>query len=105
MTWNLAILLLFVLVLLVCTAWVFRHGSRSSHLDCIPLMRLVFFALGVILVDALVEWAAADREHVPALTTLAVGGFYFVTACGVWLAGFFFGRWRAAKYRDIITRR
>jgi cyanate permease len=104
-TWDLAILLLLLLALLACAAWVFRHGTRSSHLNSIPLIRLVFYSLGLPLAASLFEWATGDPEKVPVLTTLAVGGLYFVTASGVWLAGFFFGRWRAAKYRGIITRR
>jgi len=104
-TWGYIFLAGIGLMLLGLVVLVFRHGSRSSHLDRIPLYKLALYTFGVTLLGRVVDWIQPDAGESSLATKLAAAGFYFVMGCLVWLAGFSFGRWRAAKLDGIIRGR
>ena len=95
-------LLIGILIWLCAAALTFRHGARQRFISEIPLATIALWTIGLSLLPTLSDWMKG-RPTEDWLLATAVAAVLFITACIIWLAGFFFGRWRASR-RDGIVR-
>jgi len=99
-----ALLLLYVAVPLIVAAVIFRSGFRQRYLGGFPMLRALFYTLGVALIGMAADWVSDDPEPAPIWALLSAAGIIFVVGSGIWLTGFFVGRWRASRLDSIIRR-
>jgi len=96
------VLLIGPLVWLCAAALTFRHGARQRFISAMPIIPIALWTIGLSLLPALRDWLRGKPTE-DWFIVAVVAAALFITACVVWLAGFFFGRFRASR-RDGIVR-
>lgn len=98
-TWSIALIVLLIVAGAIVV--LFRHGARQRFVLAIPFGSLALFTFGVQMISYVLDWLAGDTNG-SLLDRLVATATVFAACSIIWLAGFFFGRWRASRREGIL---